>query len=275
MHFIRHCIINADAYDIKIERCRWKSRRVTYRCSVPFPPPPPPSLLLSFSRGASKQEREANTPILINSRGISIYSSQKKHERCGHCLSPLALFFNRPTLYLPPFSVPDATSRLGTPRLLKAPSSNCLASFRFVASPPFFLHSSHDVFQRYVWTVLPFRFSLASTKSVCLDATSEKLEDRNCSDVTEFLFFFSKLMILSYREIFLVLSKRSWGLWSWIIISRRNGDFFSRKKLGKSLRFVLTRDRVSPGEYFLQENSISTIRCRISEENCPPQLRNV
>lgn len=105
----------------------------------------------------------------------------------------------------------------------------------------------------------PFRFSLASTKSVCLDATSEKLEDRNCSDVTEFLFFFSKLMILSYREIFLVLSKRSWGLWSWIIISRRNGDFFSRKKLGKSLRFVLTRDRVSPGEYFLQENSISTL----------------
>lgn len=217
MHFIRHCIINADAYDIKIERCRWKSRRVTYRCSVPFPPPPPPSLLLSFSRGASKQEREANTPILINSRGISIYSSQKKHERCGHCLSPLALFFNRPTLYLPPFSVPDATSRLGTPRLLKAPSSNCLASFRFVASPPFFLHSSHDVFQRYVWTVLPFRFSLASTKSVCLDATSEKLEDRNCSDVTEFFFFFSKSMILLYREIFLVLSKRSWGLWSWIL----------------------------------------------------------
>lgn len=41
--------------------------------------------------------------------------------------------------------------------------------------------------------------------------------------------------------------------------SRRNGDFFSRKKLGKSLRFVLTRDRVSPGEYFLQENSISTL----------------
>lgn len=66
-------------------------------------------------------------------------------------------------------------------------------------------------------------------------------------------------MILSYREFFLVLSKRSWGLWSWIIISRRNGDFFSRKKLGKSLRFVLTRDRVSPGEYFLQENSISTL----------------
>lgn len=22
MHFIRHCVINADAYDIKIERCR-------------------------------------------------------------------------------------------------------------------------------------------------------------------------------------------------------------------------------------------------------------
>lgn len=76
MHFIRRCIINADALDIEIERCRWKSRRVTYRSSVPFPS----SLLpLSFSRGASKQasKREANTPILINSRGISIYSSEK------------------------------------------------------------------------------------------------------------------------------------------------------------------------------------------------------
>lgn len=49
MHFIRRFIINADAYDIKIER--WRSRRVTYRSSVPFSSPPP---LIIFTR---KQER--------------------------------------------------------------------------------------------------------------------------------------------------------------------------------------------------------------------------
>lgn len=121
----------------------------------------------------------------------------------------------------------------------------------------------------------PFRFSLASTKSVCLDATSEKLEDRNCSDVTEFLFFFSKLMILSYREIFLVLSKRSWGLWSWIIIfdhfSKERRFLFSKKiaqiRVNKGLYFP--RGIFSPGKF-----DFNTC-CQISEENCPPQLRNV
>lgn len=92
MHFIRHCIINADAYDIKIERCRWKSRRVTYRCSVPFPPPPPPSLLLSFSRGASKQEREANTPILINSRNLDLFLSEETREMRPLPLSTCVIF---------------------------------------------------------------------------------------------------------------------------------------------------------------------------------------
>lgn len=193
MHFIRHCIINADAYDIKIERCRWKSRRVTYRCSVPFPPPPPPSLLLSFSRGASKQEREANTPILINSRGISIYSSQKKHER-GREMRPLPL--STCVIFQPanPLSTPVFRSRCNfssrnTP-VIESSLVQLLGILPLRRLAPFL----PPLFSRRFSTIRlnrsPFRFSLASTKSVCLDATSEKLEDRNCSDVTEFFFFF-------------------------------------------------------------------------------------
>lgn len=127
----------------------------------------------------------------------------------------------------------------------------------------------------------PFRFSLASTKSVCLDATSEKLEDRNCSDVTEFLFFFSKLMILSYREIFLVLSKRSWGLWSWIIIfdhfSKERRFLFSKKiaqiRVNKGSCFP--RGIFSPGKFdfnnslpnFRRKLSTATSKCLIIESS--------
>lgn len=118
----------------------------------------------------------------------------------GHCLS-LHLFFNRPTLYLSPFLFPMQLLVSEHPGYWKL-ASNCLASFRSVASP--FSFSSHDV------STLLRRFSLVCTKSVCLDTTSENLEDRNCSDVTEIFFFqqSTKIDTLLYRNFFSIIETK-------------------------------------------------------------------
>lgn len=88
-------------------------------------------------------------------------------------------------------------------------------------------------------------------------------------------------MILSYREFFLVLSKRSWGLWSWIIIfdhfSKERRFLFSKKiaqiRVNKGLYFP--RGIFSPGKFdfnnslpnFRRKLSTATSKCLIIESS--------
>lgn len=87
-------------------------------------------------------------------------------------------------------------------------SSRPIAWHPSVPSPRPFL-SPLTTFQRYVSTLLR-RFSLVCTKSVCLDTTSENLEDRNCSDVTEIFFFqqSTKIDTLLYRNFFSIIETK-------------------------------------------------------------------
>lgn len=183
----------------------------------------------------------------------------------GHCLS-LHLFFNRPTLYLSPFLFPMQLLVSEHPGYWKL-ASNCLASFRSVASP--FSFSSHDV------STIRFNPSpsvLASLYEIRLSWYNEREPRRQKLLGRDWNFFFPTKYENRYSVVskfLLVLSKRSWGR---IIIFdhfSRNGDFFSRisKKLWKIARITcvnLTR------EYLLQEDS--NARCQISE-NCPPSSK--
>lgn len=144
-------------------------------------------------------------------------------------------------------------------------ASNCLASFRSVASP--FSFSSHDV------STIRFNPSpsvLASLYEIRLSWYNER-EPRNCSDVTEIFFFPTKYenRYSVVSKFLLVLSKRSWGWWS-------NNHFRSfleeRRFLFSNLEKTLENcsDYLSVNltrEYLLQEDS--NARCQISE-NCPP-----
>lgn len=128
----------------------------------------------------------------------------------GHCLS-LHLFFNRPTLYLSPFLFPMQLLVSEHPGYWKL-ASNCLASFRSVASP--FSFSSHDV------STIRFNPSpsvLASLYEIRLSWYNEREPRRQKLLGRDWNFFFPTKYENRYSVVskfLLVLSKRSWGWWS-------------------------------------------------------------
>lgn len=262
MHFIRRFIINADAYDIKMEEVdAWL---IVPPCHFP------PLLPLSFSREST---REANTPILINSRGISIYSSSRNTRmRGGRGMGPLPLHSRYFSTGQPFLSRPFPTF---CKFFSLVPKNNRLSkASRPIARPP--SASSHLALQsrRFSSSVLHRLLSSYRRNRFCLDATRARAETKMKLLGREWNFFRRKSMPFSCREIFFntIDSKRKRGLvgsWTIISFSRISFEEFSEKNWGNfldsSYRFSnnlttwIVFGRTPKREYFLERgNSIST-----------------
>lgn len=224
MHFIRRFIINADAYDIKMEEVdAWL---IVPPCHFP------PLLPLSFSR---ESKREANTPILINSRGISIYSSSRNTRmRGGRGMGPLPLHSRYFSTGQPFLSRPFPTFLLPECKFFSlVPKNNRLSkASRPIARPP--SASSHLVLQSR-WYVRAF--SIASFRLideivfVSMQREREPKRRWNCSDVSE-IFFDENRCPSRVVKFFLILSTRS-GREGWLEVER---SFLSRGFLLKNFQ---------------------------------------